>query len=647
MSTIVGIWNFQRQSSEALALQGQQLMNNLRMYPSDASAVWQDEDIFLGCHDRWITEESVNQTVPYHDPISGLVITADAIIDNREELFEALGISRAEGSTLSDVLLILRAYQKWEEHTPQHLVGDFAFMIWDTKKHQLYGARDWSGNRTLYYYHTSSQFAFSTLMEPLFQTGDIQKKMSTPWMAEFLTMAGMTESLDIKGTVYEDILQLPPAHAIILTEQHSHIFQYGTLLPEEPLHLRSNGEYEEAFRDVFTQAVKSKVRTRLGVASTLSGGLDSGAVVSYASKILAEQGKSLQTYSYVPIAGFDDWTSSTLVPDERPYIEETLKYIGNVQGNYLDFADRNPLTEVDSWLDFLEMPYKYFENSFWIRGIFEQAQQQGAGVLLTGARGNFTISWGPALDYYAVLLKKFQWTKLYRELKLYGHKTGVGRSRLLPIIHSKAFPKWNQTAASKDRPNPLVWINSELARQTGMVERVQQQEEWLVGREVQNAFDIRLEKFKNLAIANKNGAMTSKISEHYGVWERDPTSDARVVRFCLSIPVGQYVQEGMDRALIRRATAGDLPDKVRLNQKVRGMQPADWVQRMQPQWSSFTGELRDLCKDPKVAAWMNTTTIMKALEKVGEHPQANAAAHPATRMLMRSLIVGRFIRNLA
>ena len=34
------------------------------------------------------------------------------------------------------------------------------------------------------------------------------------------------------------------------------------------------------------------------------------------------------------------------------------------------------------------MPYKFFENSYWIKGIFEEAHRQGIGVLLNGDRGN-------------------------------------------------------------------------------------------------------------------------------------------------------------------------------------------------------------------------------------------------------------------
>ena len=56
--------------------------------------------------------------------------------------------------------------------------------------------------------------------------------------------------------------------------------------------------------------------------------------------------------------------------------------------------------------------------------MFEKAHEEGIGVLLNGDRGNFTISWGYALDYYAILLKKLKWFRLFRELNHYSKNSG-------------------------------------------------------------------------------------------------------------------------------------------------------------------------------------------------------------------------------
>ena len=87
----------------------------------------------FGCHAQWITPESIGEQLPYYDVKSKLIITADAIIDNRMELFDRLQVDNVERKGMADSELILRAYQKWGVESPKYLVGDFAFMIWDER----------------------------------------------------------------------------------------------------------------------------------------------------------------------------------------------------------------------------------------------------------------------------------------------------------------------------------------------------------------------------------------------------------------------------------------------------------------------------------------------------------------------------------
>ena len=109
-----------------------------------------------------------------------------------------------------------------------------------------------------------------------------------------------------------------------------------------------------------------------------------------------------------------DFTPRHLMPDERPFIKTTVEYVGGIKDHYLDFEGRNSYSEIDDFLETMEMPYKFFENSFWLKGMFEKAHEKDIGVLLNGDRGNFTISWGSAIDYYAILLKRLKWVTLFQ-----------------------------------------------------------------------------------------------------------------------------------------------------------------------------------------------------------------------------------------
>lgn len=206
-----------------------------------------------------------------------------------------------------------------------------------------------------------------------------------------------------------------------------YILQVLHLPDSVPTRLRSNGEYEEAFREVFGRAVRDRLRTHLEAGANLSGGLDSGAVVSFAAEELRRTGKPLYTFSSYPLDHFTGFKLGQRVTDERPYIQETIDYVGNIEPSFYNFPDRSSYGEIDEWLDIMEMPYKFIENSYWLKGIYEQAGLKNAGVLLSGQRGNWSISWGPALDYQAKLLREFRWFRFYRENKLYSHSMGVSR----------------------------------------------------------------------------------------------------------------------------------------------------------------------------------------------------------------------------
>lgn len=643
MSAIAGILQYESigQGSDTYG-EGLSLMASLAAFPADSVRSWSNRCLFFGCHAQWVTPESVEEVLPYFDEELNLAITADAILDNREELAGRLGLRLADLHHIPDSRLILLAYAKWGEDTPKYLIGDFAFMLWDDRAHKLFGARDFTGNRTLYYNDTGDRFRFCTTMSPLLQLPGVGRELNEAWVAEYIASPARLETIDAGSTVYRRIKQIPPSHSIRIHKGSIRISRYDSLGSTSMLKLSSDAEYEEAFNEVFAAAVRSRLRTFREVGSFLSGGLDSGTVAGVAARELKSRGKILHTYSSIPLDSEGKWTSKNRMADERPLIHKTVAHVGNIQDRYLRFEDRSPLTEMDSWLDTMEMPYKFLENSYWFGGIFEQASKDGVGVLLNGARGNYTVSFGPALEYYTLLLKRFQWTRLYREIHQYSRFKGTSRKKVARSIKDRIFPPVVQAAEN-------VWtqlIDPGLAARTQVFDKLKAAGIDLSGRAIPDMIAARKAQFEQVHHWTNSGTSGTKLSLRHGVWYRDPTNDLRVVRFCLSVPLAQYVQNGMDRALIRRATAGLLPDQVRLNGRTRGIQGADGIARLAPAWSAFIGEIETACKDGELAEWIQLSVVREALEKYREVPGPQAIYEPAFAMLMRTLVLHRFVTTL-
>jgi asparagine synthase (glutamine-hydrolysing) len=646
MSAIAGIFHF---SDEPISIEhGMGLMKSLEKYPADDVQTWRSEHIFLGCHAQWITPESVGELLPYYDHERQLAITADAIIDNREELFEKLQVKRDKREMMTDSELILLAFHKWGADTPKFLVGDFAFMIWDERNQQLFGARDFSGSRTLYYFRNRSQFAFCTVIQPLLSLPYVKRELNELWLAEYLAITGLIDVVDLTSTVYQNIEQVPPSHSVLITANNVILTRYSTLTSGEPLRLKSNEDYIEAFQEIFQEAVTSRLRTNRQVGAKLSGGLDSGSVVSFAAKALRSENKRLHTFSYIPPKDFKDFLPKSAIADESPFIKSTVQHVGGITDHYLDFEGRNSLSDVQELLETMEMPYKFFENSFWLKGIFEKAHEENIGVLLSGARGNATISWGSAIEYYAVLLKKLKWVRLMHELHQYSKNAGGNRLRRLPVIAKVAFPFIERLFPSSIPYQMPMLINPEFAQRTDVFSKLKEhgmdQTGWYSSK---NLYELKNKHFEDLFTWNATNTFATKFSLRYSLWKRDPTNDIRVIRYCLSLPENQYVQNGLDRALIRRSTEKFLPDKVRLNQRIRGVQGSDWVHRMIPMWSAFTEEAQHLSTDKRALEFLNGQVVRTALSKIREGVRPELAYDKDYRTLMRGLIVGRFIKSFA
>lgn len=84
------------------------MVQGMASWGVDGSALWQDDPMGLGCLYSWCTPESAGETLPFEDVERGLLFTAGAFLDNREELLEELGLSPDESRNCTDTLLVHR-----------------------------------------------------------------------------------------------------------------------------------------------------------------------------------------------------------------------------------------------------------------------------------------------------------------------------------------------------------------------------------------------------------------------------------------------------------------------------------------------------------------------------------------------------------
>ncbi len=645
MSSVCGIYFLD--GRPVTAETGEAMMRELGACHADYAGTWYRGQVFLGCHVLFFTPESMLEVLPSYDSATGLTITADAVIDNRAELYDQLSIEPVRRENITDSQLILLAYQKWGRDCPKYLLGDFAFAIWNDRCRTLFCAVDHTGTKSFYYYRSGGFFAFSSLLRPLFVLSGISKKYNETWIADFLALPTVMHQLDPELTIYKDVYLLPAGHTLTVKSERVDKQLYWQVERQAELKLPSDNEYEEAFREVLGEAVRCRLRNIRRVGAMMSGGLDSTSVACLAARELKSRNdQRLISFSSIPEHGYRNWLADKWIADETPYIEAVRQHNGYIDVVYCRAEGKHPLNGTSRLLTILEQPYKIIENLFWIDDIMTKGKELNVGVILSGGAGNATISWGELTAYLLSLHRMGKWSSMCRE---------SWRFAMLQDSPLKALYKLFRTLFPYNRQNILhpqvdqQWqkilnlsvINRDFAKRVSAHERFRQFRYSLF--RPMDSWETRQTLLSPAAFSHF-GVINTKLGLANQVALRDPTMDKRVIEFCLSVPENLYICNGKERYLIRRAMAGIVPDKVLSNETVRGAQGADWVQRMENNWVELKDEISRIGSLEIEREYLDIAKIQGSLNKYTKLDDA-VAGEFNLRVLVRSLIFSRFLRQ--
>jgi asparagine synthase (glutamine-hydrolysing) len=601
MSGIFGIYSFQDQPIPASDLQA--MADRLSHRGPDGSATWLDGAIGLGHRQLWTTSESLREQQPEADDSDRYVITADARIDNRDQLIAALGLEGTPPEKITDVQLILAAYGAWEEDCPQHLVGDFAFALWDKPRSRLFCTRDHMGVKPFYYHHSDRGFAFASEIKALFCLTWIPRQLSQPRFADFLSMMMQDREL----TTYEGILRLPPAHSLTVDQTELVLRQYWSLDRHRELRLESNAAYGQEFRRIFTEAVRCRLRRAYPLICHLSGGLDSSSVACVARNLLRQEPGQppLPTLSNV----FDQ------VPecDERPYIRAVLDQ-GGFQPHFMAGDDFGPLSDVGeifAYQDEALLGPSHFYS--WRMNRF--CKELGARVVLDGFDGDTVVchglprlaelaiagQWQTCLDEAAAIAKRYQkttaksifqayglphlqafssphrWFSLLRGIQAIHQRFGTSRKALFlkyglkPWLASLRGGESKAPPQSEFRQLPSRLIAPAFAQATNLLQRAER----LQGFDTTAPPTVREFHWQGLShgILAYTFEQIDQYAAAHSLEARHPFMDKRLIEYCLALPAEQKLADGFGRIALRHAMAGILPEQVRWRGNKADMTP--------------------------------------------------------------------------
>jgi asparagine synthase (glutamine-hydrolysing) len=507
-------------------------------------------------------------------------ITADARIDGRADLIRQLaGRGCAARPAATDPELLLHAYQVWGEDCLRHLIGDFAFAIWDGPRRKLFAARDHLGVKSFYYAEVGRSLIFSNTLNCLRQHPEVSGRLNDLAIADFLLFE---YNRDPATTSFADIRRLPAAHCLTWQPGGAvKVRRYWSLPQEEPVRYRRQRDYVERFQELLKEAVADRLRTGR-VSVFMSGGLDSTLVAALAREQQTAAAPSFDLQCYTAV--YD-----RLIPD-------TERYYAAMAATHLQipikFLPQDDYGLFDRHAE-LRRPEPYHEPQVAAMADFFSLAANHGRVVLTGEGGDEILY--PSKSYIYGLARKLQLGSLAagigRSIFIYGHLPQVGFKALLG--------RWRQGQACPDDGFP-EWLNPDFAARLKLRDRWRQCGQ---GRAPQHA--VRPEACKFL----DNPYLQEVFEKQYDAGStglplefRHPLLDIRLVRYALSLPPLPWC---VDKIMLRELGKGRLPEPIRNRRKT----PFGDYPELTQVWQAAAGRLDNFAPCRELDAYIKRAAI--------------------------------------
>jgi asparagine synthase (glutamine-hydrolysing) len=541
------------------------LLDGMAHRALDGSSIWTEPGAAMGYCALHTTPESLEEILPCVSADGSLVLTGDCRIDNREEVLSAMEQRSGEGIDLLDSQVVLAAYIRWGDRCVDRLLGDFAFAIWDRLRRRLFCARDHFGVRPFHYVHNRRFFAFASDEEALLRLPEVPQRVNEDRIAAILVPE--FRDFDFNVGWFRDVLKLGAGQTMLVeADRVPVIHTYWRPEPLEESRFSSSNECEAAFREVFTKAVRCRMRTHGDSGAMLSGGIDSASVVAVARELVREMpGKEFHTFS-------------TVSDDPRTCVEtQNIERVLKGDHRYAHFVSVPSMRGAVSMDDLVDAAWKHAHpvaNSILLPAMmYLAASRKGIRVVLDGIDGDLVLNTPPR--YIARLLRDGQWRRAWSEARGSSanspYESWRGPWRLFAenglAAYTPGFLKRLRRRLSSRRVNGLLAasaVSLDFASRIRLKERLKQAR--ADGGSV-SPLNLQAMHARSLGSPGIVRGMEGfdRIAARYGIEARHPWSDKRLVDFCLRLPLDQMTRDGWTKYILRRSMAQYLPDEVRWN----------------------------------------------------------------------------------
>lgn len=536
--------------SNSIGIDFDRFLDSLKHRGPDGRGVFKDphEDLWLGHRRLKILDlsESAAQPMPYAN--KRYWITFNGEIYNFLELRLELQHLGYSFRTDSDTEVILAAYCEWKEACQLKFNGMWTFAIWDSKEKNLFLSRDRFGVKPLYYYYDKGCFAFAS---------ETKSFLHFPVEIDDQRVSEALRGYPIEAleeTLFKGVKRLLPGHFIQYSKAKGlSITQYWNTL--DHLHSVPSGfeEQVEAFRELFFDACRLRMRSDVPIGTSLSGGLDSSSV--FCTLMQIQQGKK-ELKERIPIHSQSVFTA--LYPhtsqDEFRFAKEVIQYtqatshFSSIECHELIQNYETAVVQFEEIFDLPIGPWLLYRD-FRKKGILISIDGHGADELFVGYHRQVQEALYNAVNPFKYNSLRKIFTQMYEpqvpERIPYSAVLKKGIKERLPSLFppSEESNRWIHSPPTRPLPQPAYRNHSKF-------------------KNLSSLSQLLYEDFHTFSLPTilRN---FDRCSMAHGIEVRAPFMDWRIVCMAFSLPDSSKIAKGYTKRILREAMKGILPESIR------------------------------------------------------------------------------------
>lgn len=463
--------------------------------------------------------------------------------------------------TGTDTEVILAAYDRWGTDCLHRFNGMWGFAIWDNRKRQLFLARDRFGVKPLYYCYDKDSFSFASEIKALIGKHGRKFVPNDTAIYDYL-LSGTLPNPQQGDTFFQGVYSLPPGHCLFVQpgdtpkprryyhlSVESHRYDYS----------RNPSKAIDAYRELFTDAVRLRLRADVPIGSCLSGGVDSSSIVCALNDLMLKGGVPLD------LIGENQKTFSAVYESDGPYnetihIRKVLQATG-AEANFTYPTFERLRTDIEKLVWHQDEPFG--STSIFAQWcVMSSAREKGVTVLLDGQGADESLGgYRPFPPFLSDLLRNFQVGRWMQEAWQIQQNTQLSAIKLLGKTLTWQIPTTWKAQLLNAFPTENIaanGMNSEFSQKMSSLTSTLQYQLSGGGASLSDTLlsAVLEQSLPHLLRYEDRNSMA------FGIEARVPFVDYRVIEYAFGPGSPWRIHQGWTKWLLRQAMSGQVPKEI-------------------------------------------------------------------------------------